>query len=127
MGNKNWTGKRWVLTLVLLVTAGIPVGGGAADQDHTAKEIEHLLAYIGGSTCQFIRNGKSYDAAEARAHIQKKYDYIRSRVETTEDFIRYAASQSSMSGKPYRIRCGDKTRPCADWLREELKHYRQQQ
>mgnify|MGYP001821698296 CR=1 FL=1 len=127
MGNKYWTAKCWILTIVLLVTVGIPVWGGAADPDRTAKEIEHLLAYIGGSTCQFIRNGKSYDAAEARAHIQKKYDYIRSRVETTENFIRYAASQSSMSGKPYRIRCGDETMPCADWLREELKRYRQQQ
>ena len=122
MEGKFLNAKWWLLCLVLLVTAGIPVVSGAADLDQTAKEIDHLLVYISQSTCQFIRNDKSYDAA----HIQKKYDYIQSRIKTTEDFIRYAASQSSMSGKPYRIRCGDETMLCADWLHEELERYRQQ-
>ena len=117
-------GKWWPLTFVFLVTVSPPVWGGDANSSQTATEIEHLMAYIGESLCQFIRNEKIYDAAEARAHIQKKYDYIRSRVKTTEDFIRYAASQSSMSGKPYQIRCGDETMLCADWLREELGRYR---
>ncbi len=119
-------GKWRILTLALLVTAGMPVWSSATDEDQTVKEIDHLLVYISDSPCQFIRNGKAYDAAEARSHIQKKYDYLRSRIKTTEDFIRYAASQSSMSGKPYRIRCGDETMLCADWLREELERYRQQ-
>ncbi len=119
-------GKWRILTLALLVTAGMPVWSSATDEDQTVKEIDHLLVYIRDSTCQFIRNDKVYDAAEARSHIQKKYDYLRSRIKTTEDFIRYAASQSSMSGKPYRIRCGDETMLCADWLREELERYRQQ-
>jgi hypothetical protein len=126
-GSKHLSGKWRFLTLVLLVTAGIPVWGGATDEDQTAKEIDHLLVYIGGSTCQFIRNDKTYDAAAARSHIQKKYDYIRSRIKTAEDFIRYAASQSSMSGKPYRIRCGGETMLCADWLHAELERYRQKQ
>jgi hypothetical protein len=112
--------------MALLVTAGMPVGGGATDVNQTPTEIQHLLAYIGQSPCQFIRNDKVYDAAAARAHIQKKYDHLRSRIKTTEDFIRYAATQSSMSGKPYRIRCGDTTMPCAEWLHAELARYRQQ-
>ncbi len=119
-------GKWRILTLALLVTAGMPVWSSATDEAQTVKEIDHLLVYISDSPCQFIRNDKAYDAAEARSHIQKKYDYLRSRIKTTEDFIRYAASQSSMSGKPYRIRCGDETMLCADWLREELERYRQQ-
>ena len=119
-------GKWRILTLALLVTAGMPVWSNATDEAQTVKEIDHLLVYISDSPCQFIRNDKAYDAAEARSHIQKKYDYLRSRIKTTEDFIRYAASQSSMSGKPYRIRCGDETMLCADWLREELERYRQQ-
>ena len=75
-GSKHLSGKWRFLTLVLLVTAGIPVWGGATDEDQTAKEIDHLLVYIGGSTCQFIRNDKTYDAAAAPGMIDKLVDEV---------------------------------------------------
>lgn len=123
MGTKflkgDWPRRGLIL---LLLTIGPPAL--QADEAQTAREIEHLMDYIGASTCRFIRNGKVYDAGAARAHIQKKYDYVRKRIRTAEDFIRYAATASSMSGEPYRIRCGAQEMLCADWLVEELRRYR---
>ena len=41
-------------------------------------------------------------------HLQRKYDYLlkKSLVDTSEQFIQRAASKSSVSGKPYRVKCG---------------------
>jgi hypothetical protein len=83
------------------------------------------MAYIAGSECRFIRNGKEYDPEAARKHIHKKYEYARSRIKTTEDFIQGVASKSSISGKPYKVRCNDQIMPCADWLGAELQRFRQ--
>lgn len=110
------------LTLILVVFGWTAVH---ADMTRTTQEIAHLIDYIAASGCLFIRNGKAYDASTAREHIQKKYDYLQSRIRTAEDFIRQAASRSSMSGEPYRIQCSEATVLCADWLRDELRRYRQ--
>jgi hypothetical protein len=87
-------------------------------------EVEHLLQYIESSGCTFIRNNKEGSSAEARAHIQKKYNYIKDRIKTTEDFIEHAATKSSMSGRPYKIRCSGKEILVAEWLNEELQRIR---
>jgi hypothetical protein len=122
MGARQWraVGLMLLVILCLLLTAH-------ADMDQTQREIQHLMDYIAGSQCRFIRNGKTYDAEAARAHIQRKYDHVRRRVRTTEDFIDLAASRSSMSGDPYRVQCGARTWLCADWLRAALEHLRQQE
>jgi len=117
--------RRWVgHGLIILLTFMLPCMA-VANPDNTDREILHLLAYIAGAECCFIRNGKEYGPEEARKHIQKKYEYARSRIKTTEDFIRGVVSKSSMSGKPYKIRCKDQTMLCADWLGAELKRFRQ--
>lgn len=91
----------------------------------TSDEIEHLLNFVAASGCTFERNGNDYDSVEARAHIERKYDHIKGRVNTTEDFIRYAASESSMSGKKYHATCNGQTITSGDWLTKELERYRQ--
>ncbi len=55
-----------------------------------------------------------------------KYDRARSRIESAEHFIRHVGTKSSMTGKPYGIRCGDRTVACGDWLLEELEAFRKQ-
>lgn len=92
----------------------------------TNDEIEHLLNFVADSGCTFERNGNDYDSVEARAHIQRKYDHIKDKISSTEDFIQYAASQSSMSGKKYHATCNGQTITSKDWLTQELKRYRQQ-
>ena len=124
MRNKILAGL-WPVCGLILMSAILGSVPGRADMARTRQEIAHLMDHIAGSGCGFIRNGKAYDAEAARDHIQKKYDYLQSRIRTAEDFIRYAASESSMSGEPYRIVCGGETMLCADWLREALRRYRE--
>ncbi len=81
--------------LFFCFTAALPAESG----EGVRQEINHLLHYIESSGCIFIRNSKESTPAEARAHIQKKYNHFRSRVKTAEDFIRYAATKSTISGK----------------------------
>jgi hypothetical protein len=93
----------------------------------TQREVSQLLDFVGKSDCQFNRNGKWYDAAKARDHLQEKYDYLnrRGQIPSTEAFIERAASQSSMSGKAYQVRCGNgSSMSSASWLSTELKRLR---
>jgi len=60
-------------------------------------------------------------------HLQKKRNYLvkKGRIKTAEDFIELGASQSSMSGKPYRVACPDV--PEVDsktWLQNRLENIR---
>lgn len=93
----------------------------------TRQEIAHLLDFVAQSGCQFKRNGSWHDSKAARDHLQEKYDYLQRRnlVPDTRAFIERAASQSSMSGKPYQVRCGN-AQPItsAQWLNGELERYR---
>ena len=74
----------------------------------TNREIDQLFAALQGSGCEFSRNGSWYDAQKATEHLHRKYDYLLKKglVTTTESFIERAASESSLSGKPYHVRCG---------------------
>ena len=63
----------------------------------------------------------------ARAHLQRKYDYLlkKDMVDSAEQFIERAASQSSMSGKPYRIQCpGQPEQTAAAWFGARLQALR---
>lgn len=103
-------------------TAAQPAGG-----DRAAREIAGLIRALGESDCRFARNGRWHDAARARAHLQRKYDWARRRgmTGTAEDFIERAASRSSISGKPYRVRCPGRAEVDARaWFSEELARLR---
>lgn len=92
------------------------------------REIAQLIASLDGSQCRFQRNGSWHDAAEARAHLQRKYDYLlkKDKVDSAEQFIERAASQSSMSGKAYRIQCpGQPEQTAAAWFGARLQALRQ--
>lgn len=60
--------------------------------------------------------------------VHKGYEQIslnRGMINTVEDFIHYSATESSFSGKAYKVRCkGEEERTSADWLNEELENYR---
>jgi len=89
------------------------------------QETQHLLNYMANSGCTFIRNGTEYSSEEARSHIQRKYNYVKNKVNSTEQVIEYAATESSFSGKEYSINCpGKPTIPSAEWLTKELLIYR---
>lgn len=102
----------------------------AQDAARAEAEVRRLLDFVGASGCQFQRNGEWHDAKAARAHLERKYDYLRQRrlAPSAEAFIERAATESSLSGKPYQARCGNaRPIPSAQWLTAELKRLRADQ
>ena len=100
----------------------------AESSTSTKLEIEHLIAHLGASGCQFNRNGSWYSAARAVSHLNRKYEYLLERklVPNAEAFIDNAAATSSSSGKPYLVRCkGEAEVSSADWFRAELTKFRE--
>lgn len=94
------------------------------------QEIHYLIRYIGDSGCEFKRNGTWSDAKAAEAHVRSKYEFLAklSLIDTTKDFIDKAATQSSMSGQAYEVRCGgDLPVPSSLWLSNELARYQARQ
>jgi len=91
------------------------------------NEVNFLLGYVAGSGCEFYRNGSWYDSQKAHLHLRGKYKYLTEKnlVNTTEQFVERAASESSMSGKPYQIRCaGGAAVSSHQWLLEKLAQLR---
>lgn len=77
--------------------------------------VEHLQEAV------FIRNGKEYAPAEAAKHMRDKWRWKQDDITTAEDFIRVAATQSSVTGKPYVIRYADgREVPAGQFLQQEL-------
>lgn len=119
--------SRALLLCGLLAAAALPTIARAEPDVRTRDEIAHLLAYLAESDCEFFRNGSWYDAESAVRHIQRKHDHLarRDRITTTESFIEGAASRSSTSGRPYRVRCtGAAEIDSAEWFRAELSRHR---
>ena len=88
-------------------------------------EIDHLLRYIETSDCEFNRNGSIHNSQDAGKHIRRKYAHTKRWIKSTEDFITYAATKSSTTGKTYKVICGELEMPTAEWLREELGRFRE--
>lgn len=116
---------RSFLTLLCLLA---PVVAGAAPLPPPARaDVDALLTRLQTSGCEFNRNGSWYAGADAKAHLLKKLDYLEGKdmVSTAEQFIERGAAASSMSGKPYLVRCvGKAPVESAVWLKAELQQVR---
>ena len=89
------------------------------------EEIAHLVSFIGNTGCQYERNGTLHSGSEAVEHIKKKAEYHAEKIESAEDFIRYAATKSMFSGRLYKIHChGNTPIESQIWLKAELDNYR---
>jgi hypothetical protein len=90
-------------------------------------EINFLLGFVEASGCQFYRNGFWYESKAAQEHLREKYAFLnlRNLVNTTEQFIDRAASESSFSGLPYEVKChGGAIITSKQWLTDELARLR---
>lgn len=116
--------KPLAFVLALLVAAS----AYGAEPDATAKqEISHLIDHLASSGCRFNRNGTWYEASRAVSHLKRKYQYLLDKglVSDTDAFIRLAATESSTSGKPYLVKCGNEPeKPSAAWFRAALAEFR---
>ena len=118
--------KRIIL-LVVLAAATSSLALANEPDEKTKQEVSHLISHLASSGCQFNRNGSWYEASRAVGHINRKYEYLLKKglVPNTEAFIERAASESSSSGKPYLVKCGDQPEvESAAWLREALAKFR---
>jgi hypothetical protein len=119
---------RWRNILFLLAFILSTTSYAANSRDAMDEEIQHLFDHLKNSSCEFNRNGKWYTAEEAAAHIQQKYQYLLKKglIDSTEQFIDRAASESSLSGKPYLVRCGASPPiKSSVWFKNELRRYRE--
>jgi Family of unknown function (DUF5329) len=121
--------QRFIKTLLLIALGAASNVALAGLDAQGQREVTALLSFVGQSHCTFFRNGKAYDAVDAQKHLEFKLNYLLQRddVNSAEQFIERAGSQSSFSGKPYMVNCGGNQRPTADWLKEELQQLRKAQ
>jgi hypothetical protein len=122
----RWNHFCGMLGLVLLgLGAGSTTAGAVPTQAQV--EVEYLLDAIARSGCEFNRNGTWYDSQRASAHLRDKYNGLvaSGRFVSALEFIEDAATNSSITGRPYLIRCaGQEPVPTDQWLREALERYR---
>ena len=94
-----------VLAFALLLAAATVA---AKTPPAEARKIEALIAAVEAQPdAVFIRNGSEHDAAQAAGHLRLKWRSAGDRIGTARDFIRYCATQSSLTGRKYRIRFKD--------------------
>ena len=122
--------SRSIILRYVIVLSAFHFGAGlqAAALPEAEAEIGHLLLYLERSNCKFFRNGRWHSGPEARAHLERKYRYLRSQdsITTTDEFIEQVATGSRMSSQGYQVKCdGAEQVPSAVWLRTELIRLRQ--
>ena len=117
---------RLIRRTLAVLTATLAFGlSNAVIADTPAKrEIDHLLNFVATSSCTFVRNGTEYPPDKARDHLASKYQFAGSKITTAEDFIKYLATESSMSGERYHVKCGKTDALSGVWLTDELNRFR---
>lgn len=118
--------QRIVLPAILILAAASATVD-AAPSAAAQREINGLMQALENSGCRFQRNGSWYAAGDARSHLQRKYDYLlkRDMADTAEQFIDRAASQSSISGRAYRVACpGVAEQDASAWFQQQLRGIR---
>ena len=104
----------------------LSLSGVSADvPEEQVAEVEHLINYLANSDCRMVRNSKSYSAKDGAKHMRRKYKYFRDEISSTEEFIEYAGTKSTKSGRLYEVLCiGQEPEFSRDWLLKELNAYR---
>ncbi len=111
---------------ILLAAALLAAPAVAAPDADAQREIDHLLAFVAASECRFVRGGVEHDAREARDHLALKLDVARPLIGSADAFVDRVASASSLTGEPYRVRCGGRDAAAKAWLADELARYRRE-
>ena len=115
--------RRTLLAAAATIAFALAQASAAANPS-PKDEIDNLLNFVAASSCTFIRNGTEYPSDKARDHLASKYQFAGSRITTAEEFIKYLATESSMSGELYHVRCGKTEALSGVWLTNELNRYR---
>ncbi|TGL63401.1 DUF5329 domain-containing protein [Leptospira sarikeiensis] len=109
------------ILLSFLILSLLPIL--AAEPEDEIKALISSLDSCKG--CVFVRNGSEHKLDEAKAHLLRKYDAAKSKIGSTEDFIKGLASKSSITGTPYKIKFPDgKEVESEKWLTDKLSELR---
>lgn len=93
--------------LLCFLLALVPVLASGRDVKEQAR-IDFIIRDVETShDLKFIRNGSEYDGAAAAKHLRMKLNYAGERLKTAEDFIRYCASESSVTHQKYTVQTAD--------------------
>ncbi len=98
-----------ISTVLMVLLSLVAAHAFALDPSETVK-IQYLIASVEAlEGAKFIRNGSEYDARAAGDHLRLKLKVAGKKVKTAEDFIKFCASKSSITGEPYLMRFADGT------------------
>jgi Family of unknown function (DUF5329) len=99
----------WRSTVMVALLASAAIVSAEPLPPHARAEVLAVLSTLGNSGCQFQRNDTWHSPSEAAAHLMRKLEYVEKKasLQTAEQFIEAAAARSSVSGKPYLVRCGN--------------------
>ena len=89
------------------------------------SRIDFLIHEVETSSgVKFIRNGVEYVGTAAAAHLRLKLGSAGERVKTAEEFVKYCASESSITHQRYKIRTADGgTMDAASYFAAELRKF----
>lgn len=100
------SGKKAILGRAIAVMI-IFAGAGSLHALTEQQKIDLLYQEIRTTRAIFIRNGIEYDSEKAVSHLKRKHDYAGDRIKTARQFIKYLATESSMTGVAYKIKFPD--------------------
>lgn len=115
------------LLFVLLACIVAKVDAAAPISSTVRAEIDGVMSRLEASGCEFNRNGTWCTATEAASHLQRKAKYLEDggMVVSAEQFIELAASGSSVTGRPYLVKCGGGSPvKSGEWLLLQLRGMR---
>ncbi len=115
-----------ILLAAAALAAMLAAPAESAPDANAQREIDHLLAFVAASECRFVRGGVEHDAREARDHLALKLDVARPLIGSADAFVDRVAGASSLTGEPYRVRCGGRDAAAKAWLADELARYRRE-
>ncbi len=109
----------------LLLLAALLFGSASAwaRSPHEQARIDYLLHDVEEAKgIQFIRNGSAHDGPAAAKHLRMKLDYAGERIQTAEQFVKFLASESSLTHRKYQVRLADgKTEDAAEYFAARLR------
>ncbi len=113
------------ISVVLMVLLSLVAVRAYAQDSSEAAKIQYLIASVETlEGAKFIRNGSEYDARSASDHLRLKLKVAGNKVKTAEDFIKFCASKSSITGEPYLMRFADGTTVKSEvFFRNKLKTF----
>lgn len=98
---------RRLTHLMIGLVLAVATGAGADLPTVERVRVERLLHRLSDMQgIEFIRNGKSYDAATAVRFLRRKWEAQADSVTNAESFITHVATKSATTGKAYELRFG---------------------